>query len=153
MSSLLRTTIGPLCGIQRGYPSRRASAGLLTTGHLLNYRVVIGCGNGNAREIKTSQASQRQRGKNTIHTVLGHPPYIQTPMENIDPSRCCLDSFRLAIATQLSRCLGITVESAYDGVHYGKKGADFSVAVPQFRLKSKPGDLVQKVIAEVCRNR
>lgn len=65
-----------------------------------------------------------------------------------DPERCVLDSFRIAAARHLSKYLDIPVETAFTGVDLGKK-ADFTVAVPRFRLKAKPADLVAKVKEQV----
>ncbi|KAG6841007.1 hypothetical protein C0991_002637, partial [Blastosporella zonata] len=59
-----------------------------------------------------------------------------------------IDSSRLSIANQISRSLGISVESALDGVDFGKKGCDLTVAVPRFRLKEKAPALVQKLVSE-----
>ncbi|KAF8634620.1 hypothetical protein AX15_000825 [Amanita polypyramis BW_CC] len=64
-----------------------------------------------------------------------------------DPSRCILDSFRIAIAKRMSDALPpLSLEQAYTGVDYGKKGVDFTVALPRFRLPGKLDDLAQKVI-------
>lgn len=67
-----------------------------------------------------------------------------------DPSSCILDSFRTAIAKQLSEALPpLTLEAAYAGVDYGKKGEDFTVALPRFRLPGKTDELAKKVISQV----
>lgn len=67
-----------------------------------------------------------------------------------DPSRCALDSFRIAIAKRLSDALPpLTVEQAYNGVDYGKKGVDFTVALPRFRLPGKVDELAKKVTSQV----
>ena len=65
-----------------------------------------------------------------------------------DPQRCVLDSFRIAAARQLSKSLNIPVETAFTGVDLGKN-ADFTIAIPRFRLKGKPAELVAKVKEEV----
>lgn len=66
-----------------------------------------------------------------------------------DPSSCILDAFRIAIAKRVSDALPpLTLESAYNGVDYGKKGVDFTVALPRFRLPGKPNDLAQRVITD-----
>jgi hypothetical protein len=44
---------------------------------------------------------------------------------------------------ELSRLL--TSIQVYDAVDYGKQGADFTVAMPQFKLKGKPDDLTREV--------
>lgn len=67
-----------------------------------------------------------------------------------DASTCVLDSFRTAIAQRIVDALPpITLEQAYDGVDYGKKGADFTVALPRFRLPGKVDELAAKVISKV----
>ncbi|KAF8626485.1 hypothetical protein AX17_006541 [Amanita inopinata Kibby_2008] len=66
-----------------------------------------------------------------------------------DPSRCVLDSFRIAIAKRVSDALSpLTLEQAYGGVDYGKKGVDFTVALPRFRLPGKVDDIAQKVVGQ-----
>lgn len=68
-----------------------------------------------------------------------------------DPSRCVLDTFRAAIAKRVADALPpLTIEQAYSGVDYGKKGVDFTVALPRFRLPGKVDELAGKVIAQVC---
>jgi hypothetical protein len=56
-----------------------------------------------------------------------------------------LDEFRLAVAKVVEAALGIPLEAAFGGVDLGKKGCDFTVALPRFRLKSKPTELAQLV--------
>ncbi|KAH9946427.1 arginyl-tRNA synthetase [Epithele typhae] len=64
-----------------------------------------------------------------------------------DPTRCVLDAFRIAIAKVLADALpALTVEKAYEGVDYGKKGEDFTVALPRFRLPGKVDELAKKVL-------
>lgn len=67
-----------------------------------------------------------------------------------DPSRCILDSFRTSIAKRLTEALPLTLEQAYNGVDYGKKGEDFTVALPRFRLPGKIDEVAKKVIEKVC---
>ncbi|KAF5340334.1 hypothetical protein D9611_007945 [Ephemerocybe angulata] len=69
-----------------------------------------------------------------------------------DPSACVLDSFRIAIAQLLSDALGLDLEKAYNGVDYGKKGEDFTVALPRFRLPGKVNEVAQKVIDKFTPN-
>ena len=67
-----------------------------------------------------------------------------------DPSKCILDSFRAAIARQVADALpALTPEQVYNGVDYGKKGEDFTIAIPRFRLPGKPDDLGKKVVESV----
>ncbi|KAI8974811.1 arginyl-tRNA synthetase [Trametes punicea] len=64
-----------------------------------------------------------------------------------DPTRCVLDSFRTAIAKIVADALEpLTVEQVYQGVDYGKKGEDFTVALPRFKLPGKIDELAKKVI-------
>jgi arginyl-tRNA synthetase len=66
-----------------------------------------------------------------------------------DPERCVFDSFRTSIAKTLSDVLPLTLEQAYSGVDYGKKGVDFTVALPRFRLSGKTDELAAKIIGKV----
>uniref|UniRef100_A0A8H8CJY8 arginine--tRNA ligase n=3 Tax=Psilocybe cubensis TaxID=181762 RepID=A0A8H8CJY8_PSICU len=63
-----------------------------------------------------------------------------------DPTKCVLDSFRIAIAQKLSNALPLTLEQAFSGVDYGKKGEDFTVALPRFRIPGKLEETAAKVI-------
>lgn len=66
-----------------------------------------------------------------------------------DPSICVLDAFRSSIAERVASALPpLTVDQVYSGVDYGKKGADFTIALPRFKL-GKPEDVAAKVIAQV----
>jgi arginyl-tRNA synthetase len=70
-----------------------------------------------------------------------------------DPSKCVFDTFRTAIAKQLSDALPpLTIEQAYSGVDYGKKGEDFTVALPRFRLPGKVDELAGKVTSQVSQD-
>lgn len=66
-----------------------------------------------------------------------------------DPKRYALDAFRIAASVHLAKSLAIPLETAFAGVDLGKGKNDFTVAVPRFRLKAKPADLVAKVVEEV----
>lgn len=67
-----------------------------------------------------------------------------------EPARCVLDAFRIAIAKLVSESLpSLTVEQVYAGVDYGKKGVDFTIALPRFRLPGKIDELAGKVLAKV----
>jgi len=68
---------------------------------------------------------------------------------NTDPSSAILDSFRIAIAKRLSESLPLTLEQAFLGVDYGKKGEDFTVALPRFRLPGKVNEIAKQVIDKV----
>lgn len=76
------------------------------------------------------------------------PPLPFVP--ETDPSRCVLDAFRIAIAKLVAEALPpLTVEQVYGGVDYGKKGVDFTIALPRFRLPGKVDELAGKVLALV----
>lgn len=78
------------------------------------------------------------------------PPLPSVP--GTSPSTAVLDAFRIAIAHQLVSTLpesGLTLEKAYQGVDFGRKGIDFTVALPRFRLGGKPDELAKKVAANV----
>ncbi|KAF9445696.1 arginyl-tRNA synthetase [Macrolepiota fuliginosa MF-IS2] len=73
----------------------------------------------------------------------------RTPLPAVpdtDPSRCVLDSYRTSIAQIVGDALGLSVDQVYPGVQYGKKGVDFTVALPRFRLPGSVNDLAKKVI-------
>ena len=65
------------------------------------------------------------------------------------PSSAILDSYRIAIAKRLSDSLPLTLEQAFSGVDYGKKGEDFTVALPRFRLPGKVDEVAKQVIDKV----
>ncbi|KZO95455.1 arginyl-tRNA synthetase [Calocera viscosa TUFC12733] len=74
-------------------------------------------------------------------------PYAAS-IPGVEPETCAFDAFRLAVASKLTGPLNIPLEKAYEGVDIGKKGADFTVAVPRFRLGGKPDDWAKKVVDE-----
>ena len=68
-----------------------------------------------------------------------------------DPSRAVLDAFKVSIAKRVADALPpLTVEQVYQGVDYGKKGVDFTIALPRFRLPGKVDVLAKTVIDQVC---
>ncbi|OBZ66651.1 Arginine--tRNA ligase, cytoplasmic [Grifola frondosa] len=81
-------------------------------------------------------------------TVPSNLPSIPHVSET-DPTRCVLDAFRTAIAQLVAEALPpLTVEQVYQGVDYGKKGVDFTVALPRFRLPGKVDELAKKVLSK-----
>ncbi|KAJ4475033.1 hypothetical protein J3R30DRAFT_3295130 [Lentinula aciculospora] len=69
------------------------------------------------------------------------------PVTGTDPSASVFDAFRISIAKRLAEALdSLTLEQAYAGVDYGKKGEDFTVALPRFRLPGKVDELAKRVI-------
>ena len=68
-----------------------------------------------------------------------------------DPTRAVLDSFKISIAKRVADALpSLTLEQVYQGVDYGKKGVDFTIALPRFRLPGKVDVLAKTVIDQVC---
>ena len=68
-----------------------------------------------------------------------------------DPTRAVLDSFKISIAKRVADALPpLTLEQVYQGVDYGKKGVDFTIALPRFRLPGKVDVLAKTVIDQVC---
>lgn len=91
-----------------------------------------------------------------LSATIGTPPaspitFATLPqLPGTDYSRCVLDAFRTACAVHLSRYLDINLELAYSGVDISKqKETDFTVAVPRFRIKGNPQDVVRKVVDNV----
>jgi arginyl-tRNA synthetase len=86
----------------------------------------------------------------TAYPELSHLPPIPH-LEQAAPSTSVLDAFRIAIATQITSALPtLTVEQVFEGVHYGQKGHDFTVAMPRFRLKEKV-DIICKTVVDSVR--
>ena len=75
------------------------------------------------------------------------PPLPSIP--DTHPGSAILDSYRIAIAKRLAESLSLTLEQAFSGVDYGKKGEDFTVALPRFRLPGKVDEIAKKVIDKV----
>ncbi|KAF7316997.1 DALR-1 domain-containing protein [Mycena chlorophos] len=74
--------------------------------------------------------------------------YAKMAYSAADPSTCALDAFRSSIAQRVSAALSpLTVDQVYSGVDYGKKGVDFTIALPRFKM-GKPDDLAAKVLAQ-----
>jgi len=74
---------------------------------------------------------------------------VSSDLPGTDPSKCVFDTFRIAIAKRLSETLPLSLEQAYSGIDYGKKGEDFTVAVPRFRLPGKVEEIAAKVLEKV----
>ena len=67
-----------------------------------------------------------------------------------DPERSVLDLFKVAIAQAIVDGIPtLTVEQVYDGVDFGKKGNDFTVALPRFKLRGKPDAFAKQVLEKV----
>jgi arginyl-tRNA synthetase len=68
-----------------------------------------------------------------------------------DPTKSPLDIFRIAIAQSISSAIPtLPLEKALEGVDFGKKEADFTVALPRFKLGGKPDEWGKKLADEVC---
>jgi hypothetical protein len=96
---------------------------------------------------------QRQRRLFSTKTARAMPFKLPTlpDIPGTDPSRAVLDSFKVAIAKRVADALPpLTVEQVYQGVDYGKKGVDFTIALPRFRLPGKVDVLAKTVIDQVC---
>jgi arginyl-tRNA synthetase len=76
---------------------------------------------------------------------MSHVPHII----GADPLCFPLDVFRVSVAAVIAKALHIPVETAFSGVDLGKKGVDFTVALPRFRLKNKPVELAERVLSTV----
>ena len=83
--------------------------------------------------------------KRMVSTSMPDLPTVQ----GTDPSKCVLESFRIAIAKRLSEALSLSLEQAYAGVNYGKKGDDFTVALPRYRLPGSVDEIASKVLEKV----
>jgi len=71
-------------------------------------------------------------------------------VSGMDPSHAVLDSFKVAIAKRIADVLlPLTVEQVYQGVDYGKKGVNFTIALPHFRLPGKV-DVLAKTVLTRC---
>ena len=84
----------------------------------------------------------------TSSFIANLPPLPK--VEGTEPDHCVLDLFRTAIAKRVADALPpLTIEQVYNGVDYGKKGVDFTIALPRFRIKAKPEELASKVLSGV----
>ncbi|KAI0743872.1 arginyl-tRNA synthetase [Daedaleopsis nitida] len=93
----------------------------------------------------TSTANRPKLSPSPFSVPADLPKLPEVP--GTDPTRCVLDSFRIAIAKVVADGLkSLTIEQVYQGVDYGKKGEDFTVALPRFRLPGKVDELAKKVI-------
>ncbi|KAJ6523382.1 hypothetical protein B0H10DRAFT_2172137 [Mycena sp. CBHHK59/15] len=76
------------------------------------------------------------------------PRHPRTAFATFDTNqlRAGLESFRTSIAERLSETLPLTFEQAFAGVDYGKKGEDFMVALPRFRVPGKVAEIAATII-------
>lgn len=132
------------CKITTGKERERKKAALASTLHLLakqNVRFSLYIARKGNMSVATSSPASSPLSTSTLPSLLG-----------TSPNTAVLDSFRIAIANQLINALpdhGLTLEKAYEGVDFGRKGVDFTVALPRFRLGGKPEELAKKVAANV----
>lgn len=128
--------------IGKGYLFIFSPPRLLVVLHILMFYV-----NTLAYLLTSSKSINHIRRLRTMVSSLPSLPLVP----GTDPSSCVLDAFRTAIAKRLSdRLPQLAIETAYSGVDYGKKGVDFTVALPRFRLPGKPEELANRVLEEVC---
>jgi len=101
------------------------------------------------RKMSTIRSPTPSAGLRSPFTLSPNlPPLPDVP--GTDPERCVLDAFRIAIAKHVADALPpLTVEQVYAGVDYGKKGRDFTIALPRFRLPGKVDDIAKKVLEKV----
>lgn len=65
---------------------------------------------------------------------------------NTDPERYPLDAFRISVAASVHKGLpAIPLDKAYEAVDINRKGVDFSIAIPRFKLGGKPDAWAKKV--------
>jgi len=94
---------------------------------------------------------RRQRRLFSTKTAMPFKLPTLPDVSGTDVSRAVLDSFKVAIAKRVADALPpLTVEKVYQGVDYGKKGVDFTIALPRFRLPGKVDVLAKTVIDQVC---
>lgn len=83
----------------------------------------------------------------------GLPILTQLPtlpeLDGIDLDRNPLDHFRLAVADQASKALDLPLQTVFAAVQHPAKDADYSLAVPRFRLPGKPNEHAEKVAKAV----
>ncbi len=111
----------------------------------------------NLRQNYRTMASTSAESSTANKPTLAPSPFVVPTdlpvlpeVAGTDPTRCVLDSFRIAIAKVVADALEpLTVEQVYQGVDYGKKGEDFTVALPRFKLPGKIDELAKKVIGKV----
>lgn len=82
------------------------------------------------------------------------PAVPSVPAEHLE-STAALDVFKLAAAEFIHSVFpdDVPVDKAFEGVESGKTGkqalGDFTVALPRFRLKAKPQEIADKLVAAV----
>jgi len=96
----------------------------------------------------TSAAAPSLSSYAPVRTPATIPSFEGLPrVPGTDPNVAIYDAIRLSIAQRIHTALGVELALAYAGVDYGKKGEDFTVAVPRFRLKGKPDEIANKLVA------
>jgi hypothetical protein len=107
------------------------------------------------RYISLRRSTVVQRQRRLFSTVFAREMPFKLPtlpeVAGVDPTRAALDSFKISIAKRVADALPpLTLEQVYQGVDYGKKGVDFTIALPRFRLPGKVDVLAKTVIDQVC---
>lgn len=87
------------------------------------------------------------------------PPSFPLPAEPSIPdehvtSTPALDLFKLAAAEFIvAQIPEVSLDKAFEGVESGKTGknvsGDFTIAIPRFRLKAKPNEVAEQLVAAV----
>jgi hypothetical protein len=93
------------------------------------------------------------RGTSSRYHSLHRSTLSVFPLLGTNPFCAVLVSFKVAIAKCVADALPpltVQVEQVYMGVDYGKKGVDFTIALPCFRLPGKVDVLAKTVIDQVC---
>ena len=102
------------------------------------------------RSTTTLSLIQRQRHLFTAKVMPFELPAVPN-VPGADPSRAVLHAFKVAIARRVAGALPpLTIQQVYQGIDYGKKGVDFTIALPRFRLPGKVDVLAKTVIDQVC---
>lgn len=74
------------------------------------------------------------------------------PLEGTDVARSPQDAFRLAIADQVSKALGVPLKDVFLAVGPGGKDGDYKVVLPRFRLPEKIDALKERVLGAFTPN-
>src|SRR5258705_12191296 len=95
---------------------------------------LVSCPTSRSISFKTQPPSRESPFQITFERMASTSAPDLPIVQGTDPSKSVFDSFRIAIAKRLSESLPLSLEQAYAGIDYGKKGEDFTVAVPRYRL-------------------
>ena len=82
-------------------------------------------------------------------TTKAYYDIFNTPAARHGSFKLCVGCVPNSHCKRLSETFPLTFQKAYDDVDYGKKGEDFTVALPRFRLPGKVNEVAAKVIENV----